>query len=266
MSSATALSGQPSTQDIADTKGVGPGGRRADLVILGHSFKTKKALLVHLRGIRDSVPVGGSFTAAQSTFLSEALRLAQSRYGLPAETPVSWSTRWASYHQGARRNVEFTFARPDGTHDNPSIARLAQSLPEHQTRGPQADNAARLDVAAQIEAFRTSAQQGTGVYRCASCSQLGVEGFDVDHAWPPFKQLWQRFAAASHSTPEAEETYDEKGFNIGLKLREPHRTAWLKFHAEHATLQILCRNCHYEKTASDRKAGFLGDEFKDIFA
>lgn len=100
-------------------------------------------------------------------------------------------------------------------------------------------NAFRYAVSGQINAFRST---------CNSCVLCGrfTGDFEVDHTKINFSHLVDNFMDDTKTNINMVKL-TRRGIHFDLE-EEGYKTRWLEYHKEHATLQLLCVDCHLNKT------------------
>ena len=96
--------------------------------------------------------------------------------------------------------------------------------------------AMRNAIVGQLMDFRRS-----NVHVCALCR--GRQSIEVDHHTPTFAELYRAFIDGRDDVP----VEFSKGENYLVGFRdtdEAFASAWRAYHAEHATLRLLCRTCN----------------------
>lgn len=116
---------------------------------------------------------------------------------------------------------------------------------------PDLPGAMRECIYYQIRNWRRRWQ---GQPTCAYCQ--ATRNIQVDHVSPAFKELTERFLAQPDVVVPDQATWGYSGRTHAPRLpRGLFKTAWCKFHQEHAAYQFLCRSCNCKKGARGEKCG-----------
>ena len=115
-------------------------------------------------------------------------------------------------------------------------------------------------------AFRNAVREQSLSFRStknAICEKCGAKAErldgEVDHKYDSFKKLIEKFISEKEYEVEylssviKEELATADGFHV---FTDPQlKEEWAQFHKQHASLQLLCTECHKEKTRKERSNG-----------
>ena len=116
-----------------------------------------------------------------------------------------------------------------------------------QTDDERLHSAMRYEVKYQSEEYRKNNQH---IQECFDCSCPKEAGLDVDHV-VPYKTIVNSFFTI-HNREEFKKSMNKEIQGLYWRLREDHRKTWQEYHKQHAKFQLLCKECHRLKTASER--------------
>ena len=105
----------------------------------------------------------------------------------------------------------------------------------------------RCAIDPQIDEFRKNPN-----YKCVICNSR--EFLTVDHKHPTFFVLVKKFEAqVSLPLPTTSDKDPKTHAQIFTAADKSFQDAWLKYHKDNATLQLLCKVCHKTKTVDDNR-------------
>ena len=221
------------------------------LEVLGKLF-TRATLKAELRIIRDCYQPGEFITDKQTlSFLNECLRQGNIANDKAIEAgDIKWFVARNLYE-----SLCFGILRENGTFDYPSLDRLSGK----KKPAPRPKDAARFDIAYQINEFKGDRCGAQGIFTCEECgfSADDVRQFEAHHHGMPFTELWDTFVSLQgliESDIEITKREPEKVSQEPFSLAYPLNFAWQAFHRKYAQLKLLCGECHARLTYA-RPAG-----------
>ena len=116
-----------------------------------------------------------------------------------------------------------------------------------QTDDERLHSAMRYEVKYQSEEYRKNNQH---IQECFDCSCPKEAGLDVDHV-VPYKTIVNSFFTI-YDKEEFKKSMNKEIQGLYWRLREDHRKIWREYHKQPAKFQLLCKECHRFKTASER--------------
>ena len=116
-----------------------------------------------------------------------------------------------------------------------------------QTNDEKLHSAMRYEVKYQSEKYRENHQH---IQECYDCPCPKEAGLDVDHVIP-YKKIVDSFFAI-HNKEEFKKSMSKEVQGLYWRLREDHRKIWTAYHEQHAKFQLLCKECHKNKTKKER--------------
>lgn len=184
---------------------------------------TKKARLEKAREVIDRNVLNVPFSDADWQEFQEAVQMPNASGAVRRVNP--------SYPHSDPRHVRFFI-------DGEEVAASWRKAIEG--RNPKNDmvRALRLAVQPCLYEFK-DAVEWLGCTHCGSTDNL-----QVDHVWPPFDDIAQKFLDRKNGDVKLE---NEKN-GIGWVIADPDvEGEWVAFHASHAEYQMLCRSCNASK-------------------
>jgi len=232
--------------------------RRAGVVIGGHTFSAKKHAKARYSQIRDGAPSSGELTHEQETFLLDCVT---------AHVKIKG---WLNEHDGGYIERVYVGEGDKADYGSRAVRVDMRSLLDPtatitETVGPgncldglfgcnncpdtaaiqarywkkKREELARDAVKGDMADFRESKRRNVdGLFECAMCEQpMAKERVVVDHLAPLFEAILAEFVA-EHS-------------ECTLTRDDPLVAAWRQHHAARWRPQVLCLDCHYDKTAGE---------------
>lgn len=230
---------------------------RACVTIGGHLFSAKKHAKEWYAQIRDGAPLSGDLTHDQEAFLLDCvvshIKIKEwlgehngyiERVYVGAGAKAEYSSR--SVCVNMRSSLDPVVAITETVGPDNCLAGLfgVKGCPDaaaikarywKQKREERARDAVKDDMADFRENKRRDVD---GLFECAACERcVAKEYVVVDHVDPLFETILAEFLA---DHPECTLAHDD-----------PLAIEWRVFHASKWRVQLLCKGCHYDKTAGE---------------